>query len=84
MKVKIGKVIYDSDKEPIVLSLDDKEKYQIGMMGPKQDLFLSYPETMLQIDAERFLAEYNQLMEVEYIKTPNLTGPTLKGAPDGQ
>ncbi len=81
MKVKIGKIIYDSDKEPIILDLDKKEKYQIANMSDTQNIFLSYPEDVLQKDAERFLGEYKQQTEEEYIKMPNLNPLPPKEAP---
>jgi hypothetical protein len=43
MKVKIGNKIYDSEDEPIMVILTDKEKDQISRMPKNAMKFCSYP-----------------------------------------
>ncbi len=46
MIVKIGTTIYDSDKEPIMLILNDKDKENIKNMLPSANRFCSFPDGM--------------------------------------
>lgn len=44
MKVKIGNVIYDSIKEPIMIILSDKDKLNISNMNKECTKFMSFPK----------------------------------------
>lgn len=46
MKVKIGNTMYDSDREPIMLLLSNRDKYNIAHMHPEHYIYCSYPENM--------------------------------------
>ena len=43
MKVKIGNKIYDSEKEPIMIILNDSDKKNIANMLPECTKYCSYP-----------------------------------------
>jgi hypothetical protein len=45
MQVKIGNVIYDSEKEPIMIILSGDDKDNISRMGD-QKKYCSYPDGM--------------------------------------
>lgn len=45
MKVKIGDIIYDSEKEPIMIILSKGEREQIANMSPEATRYCSYPDT---------------------------------------
>lgn len=55
MKVKIGEKIYDSNQEPIMLILGDDDKYNIENMLEECSNYCSYPESMTEEDAEKFM-----------------------------
>lgn len=57
MKVKIGDKIYDGDKEPVMVILNDDDKYNISNMCEDCCKYLSYPENMSERDAEKFMEE---------------------------
>ena len=44
MKVKVGDVIHDSNKEPIMIILSKGERKQIANMHPKATKYCSYPD----------------------------------------
>jgi len=44
MKVKIGYMIHDSEKEPIMVILSKGEKEQIVNMDPKATKYCVYPD----------------------------------------
>ena len=44
MKVKIGKKIYDGDKEPVMVILSDLDKDNISNMHPDDTKYCSFPE----------------------------------------
>ena len=44
MKVKIGKTVYDSEKEPILLILTEKDKKNIGNMSPEASKYCIFPD----------------------------------------
>ena len=45
MKVKIGNIIYDSEREPIMIILSKGEKEQIANMHPDATKYCVYPAT---------------------------------------
>lgn len=45
MKVKIGNIIHDSNKEPIMIILSKGEREQIANMAPEATKYCSYPDT---------------------------------------
>lgn len=56
MQIKIGDTIYDSEKEPILLMLDENEKQQIRYMrGQKK--YCSFPEDMSLSDVTKFMGD---------------------------
>lgn len=55
MKVKIGKKIYDSNVEPIMLILGDDDKFNIEHMDETCASYCSYPEKMSEEEAEKFM-----------------------------
>jgi hypothetical protein len=56
MKVKIGNTYHDSEKEPIMLELNSKEKQLIGDMGD-QTHFCAFPDNSLAKDILEFMKE---------------------------
>lgn len=59
MKVKIGNKIYDSCKEPIMIILDEEDKYNISNMLESDTEYCSYPEDMDYIDVKSFMVIKN-------------------------
>ena len=55
MKVKIGKTIYDSENEPIMLILNEKDKQNITNMHPSATRFCSYPNNMDRKEIETYM-----------------------------
>jgi hypothetical protein len=43
MKIKIGNVIYDSEKEPIMVILSESDKVNIKNMSPEATKYCSFP-----------------------------------------
>ena len=43
MKVKVGNKIYDSEKEPVMVILNEGEKEQIVNMAPEATKYCVYP-----------------------------------------
>ena len=60
MKVKIGKKIYDSKEEPIMLILTDYNKKHISDMSPDNFKYCEYPENMSAEQAMTFMREYDE------------------------
>jgi hypothetical protein len=56
VKIKIGNKIYDSDKEPIMVTLTSEEKIYISCMGHTQKKFCSYPDGF----DENYIKEFMQ------------------------
>lgn len=50
MKVKIGKKIHDSTKEPIMVILSDSDKQNISNMLPGGSKYCSYPEEGFSVE----------------------------------
>lgn len=44
MKVKIGDIVYDGEKEPVMVILTDQDKKNIKNMFPECTKYCSYPE----------------------------------------
>ena len=57
MKVKIGTNIYDSNEEPIMLILDEKDKNNIKDMHPFATKFCSYPDFMNEEEVKKFMRD---------------------------
>lgn len=55
MKVKIGKKIYDSNDEPIMIILGNDDKYNIEQMLEECSKYCSYPDNMSEEDANNFM-----------------------------
>jgi len=55
MKVKIGDIIYDSSKEPILLILSNQDKVNIGNMEEWANKFCSYPDSVSEDFIERWV-----------------------------
>lgn len=70
MKVKIGKTMYDSAYEPIMLVLDDLDKSNITNMRPEATRYCSFPNDIPQEDIKEFMGEISEpnLMNLEYLK----------------
>jgi hypothetical protein len=56
MKIKIGDKIYDSNKEPIMLILDEEDVSNISNME-EQRKYCGYPEDMIMEDIIKFMNE---------------------------
>jgi hypothetical protein len=54
MKVKVGKAIFDSDEEPVMLILSKEEKQQIAHMG-EQTKYCSFPEGLKTEEIVEFM-----------------------------
>jgi hypothetical protein len=50
LKVKIGKKIYDSTKEPVMLILSDSDKSNISNMLQGGSKYCSYPEEGFSVE----------------------------------
>ena len=50
MKVKIGDKIYSSEKEPIMIILDDSDKENVSAMLPESSKYCSYPNEGFSVD----------------------------------
>ena len=64
MKVKVGDIIYDSTKVPIMLILEKKDKENLSHLTSEAYKYCSYPSGMLEIDVDKF-------MEVDKDKNPS-------------
>jgi len=58
MKVKIGVKTYDSLHEPIMLILNDKEKWDIGHMQDTDNKYCSFPEHISTDEIEEFMKDF--------------------------
>jgi hypothetical protein len=45
VKVKIGHTIYDADKEPIMIILNDKDKENLKLMQEDATRYCAYPDS---------------------------------------
>ena len=55
MKVKIGNVVYDSNKEPIMLILSDADKKNIAAMAPDATRYCSFPDTASEDEIRKWM-----------------------------
>ena len=63
MKVKIGKKIYDAEKEPIMLILNKDDKYNISNMRESDMKYCCYPDgSMSQAMVEEFMRECDDML----------------------
>jgi len=60
MKVKIRNQIYDSSKEPIMIILSDSDKKNIKEMLPECTKYCSFPSSMSEEFAIKFMQEENE------------------------
>lgn len=68
MKVKLNNIIYDSEKQPIVLVLSQEEKELIGNMSSEDFKFCSFPEDMTIEKVQEFMKMENN-PEYQHCKT---------------
>lgn len=54
MMVKVGDIIYDSKKEPVMVIFSDEEKELIKNMGD-QTRFCSFPESITEVKIKDFM-----------------------------
>lgn len=54
MKVKINNKIYNSNQEPIMLILDEKDKKNISNMVESATKYISYPTGMKLTEIKKF------------------------------
>jgi len=57
MKVKINSKIYDSDKQPIMLTLSDAEKELIANMAAEAHKFCVYPANSKAEKIKQFMED---------------------------
>ncbi|MDF2652911.1 MAG: hypothetical protein K0Q73_8716 [Paenibacillus sp.] len=55
MKVKIGNQLFDSNKQPIMVTFDEGEKELISSMRPEDKRFCSFPELSTVHEIEQFM-----------------------------
>lgn len=67
MKIKTLLKTFDSDIEPIMLSLSDKEKELISGMG-EQTKFAVFPSTYNVLDRHNFMKEEDEEMATEILQ----------------
>jgi hypothetical protein len=65
MKVKIGDNIYDSDEQPIMLIMSQREKNLISHMCPSDTKFCVYPEDMNEGVIIKFMRDGRKLNKNE-------------------
>lgn len=78
MKVKIGIKIIDSNDEPIMLILDQREKDLIGSMNGQNLRFCAFPEDSNIQVIEEFMADevdHNQLDMFKEFNIPIYSQP---------
>lgn len=58
MKVKVGDTVYDGEKEPVMVILDDNDKKNIASMSSKETKYCSYPASgMTPGEAEEWMED---------------------------
>jgi hypothetical protein len=60
MKVKIGDTIYDSNKEPIMIIINDLDKENINNMSEKATMYCSFPDTFSEDEIKTFMGIKNK------------------------
>ena len=60
MKVKIGNKIYDPNREPIMLILDDQDKKNIGEMLPECAKYCAFPDSSDPLEIAEWMADDNE------------------------
>jgi hypothetical protein len=55
MKVKIGDTVYDGAEEPVMVILSPEDKQNIASMLPDATKYCSYPDSMSDEDAVKFM-----------------------------
>jgi len=57
MRVKIKNKIYDAAEEPILIILDENDKYNISHMKEGDQKYCCYPQKMKEDEVETFMKE---------------------------
>lgn len=68
MKVKIGDVIYDAEKEPIMIILNEQDKQNIKNMHYTANKYCCFPKSKTKEEIERFM-DYDNVLFLEGDKT---------------
>ena len=55
MKVKIKDTIYNSEDEPVMLILTDKDRANIAKMLPECTMFCAYPDGLAEEVVDKFM-----------------------------
>lgn len=55
MKIKIGDTIYEANKQPIMVILDNLDKHIISQMPKDKYKFCQHPPNMLAEDVKKFM-----------------------------
>ena len=55
MKIKVGKKIYDSENEPIMVILTEKDKENIFNMFPTATKYCCYPDNLTEEEIRKFM-----------------------------
>lgn len=64
MKVKIGNKIYDAEKEPIMIILDDNDKILLGNMPKDNYKYCCFPENIDSKKVIKFMEGSNDDAEI--------------------
>lgn len=55
MKVKIGNKIYDSEKQPVMVILNDQDKKNIARMDPECTKYIGFPKNYNQAKIDKWV-----------------------------
>jgi len=55
MQVKIGNIVYDPNRLPIMVILTEQDKINIQNMAPEATKYCAYPDTMQESEIEEFM-----------------------------
>jgi len=58
MKIKIGNVIYDSEQQPIMVILTQKDKENITNMPPDATRYCEFPDGSDPVKIELWMSEH--------------------------
>ncbi len=64
MKIKVGNKVYDGEKEPVMVILEDQDKENIKNMSPEARKYCMFPDTI----PEPELVQWMKLDDDEEIK----------------
>jgi hypothetical protein len=68
MKVKIGNTTYDSSDEPIMLIMNEQDKFNISHMHPDATKYCSYPEEINKETIYEFMGITEELEDTRIIE----------------